>query len=153
MHPRMIYAEDHSPAFVDIAALPPTAGTQRPCHQHLPPSKPPIPQTGPKTLWNKLIPSTLSKIGFVIGFVRPKKSFAPITHKNAQKRPKVPNRKAPESPRRRVAVSPRRPPYRRNTLPSGSSTTFTGVPGTGTLNVTPPSAVRTQCVKVFPCPN
>jgi len=147
MHPRMIYAEDHSPAFVDIAALPPTAGTQRPCHQHLPPSKPPIPQTGPKTLWNKLIPSTLSKIGFVIGFVRPKKSFAPITHKNAQKRTKVHIWKAPGSPPRPLS------PYRRNTLPSGSSTTFTGVPGTGTLNVTPPSAVRTQCVKVFPCPN
>src|ERR1022692_807389 len=44
-------------------------------------------------------------------------------------------------------------PYFRSTLKLGSSCTFTGACGSATLNVTGPSAVRTQCVKVLPCPN
>ena len=56
------------------------------------------------------------------------------------------------SRRARPARRPR-PPYRRSTLKSGSSCTFTGACASGTLNVTAPSAVRTQCVKIFPCPN
>jgi hypothetical protein len=127
-------------------------------HSNSDPAIPPTPQTGSKTPWNKQIPNTLSKLGFVC----PKKSFAPHF---AQERTKPPKPAQLESAR--IAPSPARPlprsatrtnqcspcDYRLNTLEFGSSTTFTGAPGTGMLKLTPPSPVCTHLVNVFPCPN
>jgi hypothetical protein len=197
MHPRMIYAEDGSPAFADIAvspapAEPPGNYLQANDHKSLIPhdtSQHPSlqPRTEPKSspLHPHGHPAPLPPASRAFGtanspnrlqntleqtdskhpienrlryWFRPsKKEFrAPNaqectkTHKSAQSE----SARLSVSPCRRVSASPPPArPYRRNTLPSGSSSTFTGVPGTGTLNVTAPSAVRTQCVNVFPCPN